>query len=45
MKPGSLSNPKNLEIITPDSMGFKTISGDDRAFPKGNSGALKWKIS
>lgn len=25
-----LSNPKNLEIITPDSMGFKTISGDDR---------------
>lgn len=26
-----LSNPKNLEIITPDSMAFKTISGDDRA--------------
>lgn len=25
-----LSDPKNLEIITPDSMGFKTISGDDR---------------
>lgn len=29
-----LSDPKNLETITPDSMGFKTISGDDRAiFP------------
>ena len=29
-----LSNPKNLEVITPDAMGFKTISGDDRAiFP------------
>ncbi len=26
-----LSNPKNLEVITPDSMDFKTISGDDRA--------------
>jgi ligand-binding SRPBCC domain-containing protein len=26
-----LSNPKNLEVITPDSMAFKTISGDDRA--------------
>ncbi|HNP32471.1 MAG TPA: SRPBCC family protein [Flavobacterium sp.] len=25
-----LSNPKNLEIITPDSMCFKTLSGDDR---------------
>jgi len=25
-----LSNPKNLETITPESMGFKTISGDDR---------------
>lgn len=25
-----LSNPKNLEVITPDAMGFKTISGDDR---------------
>ncbi|MCF6132212.1 SRPBCC family protein [Flavobacterium wongokense] len=24
------SNPKNLEIITPDDMAFKTISGDDR---------------
>ena len=29
-----LANPKNLEVITPDSMAFKTISGDDRAiFP------------
>lgn len=24
------SDPKNLEVITPRSMGFKTISGDDR---------------
>ncbi len=29
-----LSNPKNLKTITPDYMGFKTLSGDDRAmFP------------
>lgn len=28
------SNPRNLSVITPDSMGFKTISGDDRSiFP------------
>ncbi|WP_333878969.1 SRPBCC family protein, partial [Flavobacterium sp.] len=28
------SDPKNLNIITPDYMGFKTLSGDDRAmFP------------
>src|SRR4051812_7111305 len=25
-----LSDPKNLAVITPDSMGFKTLSGDDR---------------
>lgn len=25
-----IANPKNLEVITPKSMGFKTISGDDR---------------
>lgn len=25
-----ISDPKNLEAITPDSMGFKTISGDDK---------------
>lgn len=25
-----LSDPKNLKIITPDYMGFKTLSGDDR---------------
>lgn len=24
------SNPKNLNLITPDAMNFKTISGDDR---------------
>ena len=30
-----LSNPKNLEVITPKSMAFKTISGDDRAIYAG----------
>ena len=25
-----LSNPKNLKVITPDYMGFKTLSGEDR---------------
>ena len=25
-----ISDPKNLEVITPKEMGFKTISGDDR---------------
>jgi len=25
-----ISDPKNLEVITPQSMGFKTLSGDDR---------------
>ncbi|MDI1317877.1 SRPBCC family protein [Flavobacterium sp.] len=30
-----LSNPKNLEVITPESMAFKTISGDDRAIYAG----------
>ena len=25
-----LSNPKNLKVITPEYMGFKTLSGDDR---------------
>ena len=25
-----IANPKNLEVITPKSMGFKTISGDDK---------------
>jgi ligand-binding SRPBCC domain-containing protein len=25
-----ISNPKNLAVITPPTMGFKTISGDDR---------------
>ena len=25
-----ISNPKNLEVITPDTMAFKTISGADR---------------
>ena len=25
-----IANPKNLQVITPDTMGFKTISGDDR---------------
>lgn len=26
-----IADPKNLEVITPKSMGFKTISGDDKA--------------
>lgn len=25
-----IANPKNLEVITPKSMGFKTISGDEK---------------
>ncbi len=25
-----LSNPKNLKVITPDYMGFKTLSGDEK---------------
>lgn len=25
-----ISNPKNLEVITPKSMGFKTLSGDEK---------------
>lgn len=25
-----ISDPKNLAVITPDTMGFKTLSGDDR---------------
>lgn len=24
------SNPKNLSVLTPENMGFKTLSGDDR---------------
>ena len=30
-----LSNPKNLKIITPEYMGFQTLSGDDRAMFSG----------
>lgn len=30
-----LSNPKNLEVITPDSMGFEIRSGADRAMYPG----------
>lgn len=30
-----LSNPKNLKVITPDYMGFKTLSGDDRSMFSG----------
>jgi Uncharacterized conserved protein len=26
-----IADPKNLEVITPKSMGFKTISGDEKA--------------
>ena len=25
-----ISDPKNLAVITPDTMGFKTLSGDER---------------
>ncbi len=25
-----IANPQNLAVITPDTMGFKTLSGDDR---------------
>lgn len=25
-----IANPKNLAVITPDTMGFKTLSGDER---------------
>lgn len=30
-----MSNPKNLAVITPPSMGFKTLSGDDREMYSG----------
>jgi hypothetical protein len=30
-----LSNPKNLQIITPDYMGFKILSGADRDMYEG----------
>ena len=30
-----ISNPKNLKIITPDYMGFKTLSGDERTMYPG----------
>ena len=30
-----LSNPKNLKVITPDYMGFKTLSGDDKPMDPG----------
>ena len=28
---GFISNPKNLKVITPNYMGFKTLSGDEKA--------------
>ncbi len=30
-----MSNPKNLKVITPDYMGFKTLSGDEKAMFSG----------
>lgn len=38
-----ISNPKNLERITPKSMGFKTLSGDDREMFAGQ--VIHYKIT
>lgn len=38
-----LSTPKNLNTITPDSMKFKTLSGDDRKMFQGQ--IIHYKIS
>lgn len=37
------SDPKNLNTITPDSMKFKTLSGDDRKMFQGQ--IIRYKIS
>lgn len=37
------SDPKNLNTITPDSMNFKTLSGDDRKMFQGQ--IIRYKIS
>jgi ligand-binding SRPBCC domain-containing protein len=38
-----LSDPKNLKTITPDYMGFKIVSGDDRAIFPGQ--IIQYKVS
>lgn len=38
-----ISNPKNLERITPDSMGFKTLSGDEKEMFSGQ--IIHYKIT
>ena len=38
-----LSNPGNLKVITPDYMGFKIISGTDRAMYAGQ--IISYKVS
>ncbi len=38
-----LSNPANLKAITPDSMGFNILSGDDRAMFPGQ--IIAYKVS
>lgn len=38
-----IANPKNLELITPKSMGFRTLSGDERAMFAGQ--IIHYKIT
>ena len=38
-----ISDPKNLEVITPKSMGFKTLSGDEKEMFAGQ--IIHYKIS
>lgn len=38
-----ISNPVNLEVITPKSMGFKTLSGDEKAMFAGQ--IIHYKIT
>ena len=38
-----LSNPKNLKVITPDYMGFKTLSGDDKPMYPGQ--IIQYKVT
>ena len=37
------SDPKNLKIITPEYMGFKTLSGDDRTMYPGQ--IIQYKVT
>jgi len=38
-----IANPKNLELITPKSMGFRTLSGDEKAMFAGQ--IIHYKIT